>query len=326
MDKHNILSKFSINIKMFEIENIKLLKKNNIHFKDNLHPYLKENPIILNNFDDKYINYINTFLTNLQSENPSINLNLFYKNLKTLSIKEKKNFNRLIFIPTNTQGVYKFKKNQIELLDKNYNFCIYHELLHCASYKKDNTSYCTGFFRQYSKFSIGRALNEGYTTLLEKRYFNENLNQNCYKNMRMIADKIEILVDKKIMENLYFTANLNGLINEFIKYGKSKTEIILFMDELDYINCNLGNPDSKILCQEILYDISGFLIDCYEKKCEIYKDVIPNLNSFINGFKTQIYANEISYNFLVNNFMVHETNKIEKYYIDEVNDFKKYYK
>ena len=223
-------------------------------------------------------------------------------------------------------GAYKLKKNQLELLRNNYSSYIFHELLHCASFKKEKKSYTKGFFKQFPKFSIGRALNEGYTSLLEKRYFNKNCNENNYANLRFIVQKIETLIGKEIMEKLYFTADLNGLINEFMNYGKTKEEIIFFLDELDFIKYNLGIPENKSSCQDALYDITNFITNCYKKKTYIYKDTTPCLNSFINEFKTKIKSNKITYKFLRDDFMIYETNTIKEFFVAEVNNYKKYYK
>jgi hypothetical protein len=325
MNLHNRLHKIIL------VENINKLKINRTSkfktciYNDRLNYFLKQNPMILNKVNYNYINYINIFL-NTFDKKTNIDLNLFHTNLKTLSIKEKNNFNRLIIFSTNTMGAYKLKKNKIVLLKNNYNFYIFHELLHCASFKKEQNNYTTGFFKQFRYSSIGRALNEGYTSLLEARYFSENFNKNSYNNIRFIVEKIEILIGKEVMEKFYFTANLNALINEFIKYGKTKQEIIFFIDELDYIKYNLGNPESKFFCQDALYDITNFLIECYRKKCIIENKDNHNLNTFINIFQTQIISNKISYNFLANDFAIHQTNKINKYYIEDVYNYKKYYK
>lgn len=324
MPLHNKLSKVIV-IKSNKFKFVQIPKYKSCIYKEPINYFFKQNHEILQNFGSQYINYINNFLNTLE-KNPNIDLNLFYNNLRTLSIKEKKNFNRLIFLPTNMIGSYSLKKNQIALIKTNYNLYIFHELLHCASCKRNKNIYSTGFFKQFPKTSIGRALNEGYTSLLEKRYFIQNSTKNTYQNMRFIAHKIEVLIGKDIMEKLYFTADLNGLINEFTKYGKSKREIIFFIDELDYIRFNLGNPDNKNYCQVALYDITKFLIDCYRKKCVTDDKTIPKLDNFINSLQKQINANEISYNFLNLDFTTDQTNKNRNYYINDFYIYKKYYK
>lgn len=309
---------------MNKLKLVKTTEFKNCNFKDSLNTFLKQNPTILKNINYEYISYINVFLNTLD-KNPNIDLSLFYENLKTLTIKEKNNFNRLIFFPTSNKAAYKLKKNQIQLLKNNYDFYILHELLHCASFKKIDNGYCTGFYYSLAKTMIGRALNEEYTAILEKRYFNENANQNIYTNVRFLVDKMETIIEKQNMEKLYFTANLNGLINEFIKYGKSKEEIVFFIDELDYLYYSLGDPESKILCQDVLYHVTNFLIDCYKKKCSIEKNNNPSLNEFINSFQKQIKSNGISYNFLSDDFMKYQRNELKQYYISAVSDFKRNY-
>lgn len=287
--------------------------KSCIH-REKLNPFLKQNYNILKNFDDKFIEYINIFLNTLQAKNPSIDLNLFYNNLINLSIKERKNFNRCMFFKTYTKGIYKYKDNKIEVLKDDYPFSIFHELLHCSSAKKEQNCFSIGFAKEYKKFSIGSALNEGYTTLLEERYFNDNFRKNDYENLKYIAKTIELLIGKDEMEKFYFTSDLNGLIKEFEKYGANKRQIMFFLDELDYILCNLGFYETIGSCQTAIDDVVHFLINCYKKKDP------SKLNEYINNFNKKIKVCNITYNFS----NIDSKHKIEQYFINEIEYFKKH--
>lgn len=295
-----------------------LIKKNkykNCIYKEKINPFLKQNYTILENFDDKFIEYINNFLNTLQAKNPNIDLNLFYKNLIDLSIKEKNNFNRFIVFKTAIKGLYKFENNQIQVLKDDYPFTIFHELLHCASTKKEQNCFSIGFYKKYKKFSIGNALNEGYTTLLEERYFNNNFRKNDYNNIKYISKTIELLIGKDKMEKFYFTSDLNGLIKEFKKYSANKRQIMFFLDELDYINSNLGFKETISSCQTAIEHVVHFLINCYKKKDS------SKLNEYINNFNRKIKVNNITYNFS----NIHSKYEIEQYYIDEIEYFKKHF-
>ena len=302
-----------------KLKKYKLIKKNKYKsciYKEKINPFLKQNYTILENFDDKFIKYINSFLNTIQTKNPNIDLNLFYKNLIDLSIKEKNNFNRFIVFKTNTKGEYKYKNNRIEVLRDDYPFTIFHELLHCASTKKDKNFFSIGFYKKYNKLSIGGALNEGYTTLLEERYFNNNFRKNDYDNLKYIAKTIELLIGKDKMEKFYFTSDLNGLIKEFEKYGADKRQIMFFLDELDYILCNLGFDETKSSCQTAIYDVVHLLTNCYEKKEPL------KLNEYISNFNKKIKVNNITYDFS----NIHSKHKIEQYYINEIEYFKNHHK
>lgn len=297
----------------------KNIKYKSYIYQEKINPFLKLNPSILNNFDDKFIQYINKFLNTLEAKNPNIDLNLFYKNLIDLSIKEKKNFNRFKLFKTAINGMYNFKINQIEVLKNNYSFTIFHELLHCASTRKDGNVFLSGFYKKDKKSSMGRTLNEAYTNLLEERYFEDNFKSNAYDNIKHIVKTIELLIGKDKMEKLYFTGNLNDLIKEFEKFGANKQQILFFIDELDYIRYNLGFDENRYLCQKAIYHVTNFLISCFSKKdCS-------KLNEYIENFNFKIKANNITYNFLETKWNMHLKYEIDEYYIDEINCFKKYY-
>ena len=51
----------------------------------------------------------------------------------------------------------------------------------------------------------------------------------------LVASKIEEVVTKNKMEIMYFDANLNGLINELLKYSNEET-IITFIHSLDFLS------------------------------------------------------------------------------------------
>lgn len=288
-------------------------------YKEKLNVFLKQNHTILNNFDGKFIECINSFLNRLHKNNPNIDLNLFYKNLINLSIKEKRNFNRFGFLKTGIKGIYNIKKNEIEILKNDYSFTIFHELLHCASTKKEEKFFNTGFYKKYSKFTIGRTLNEGYTSLLEERYFKNNFRYNDYSNIMLIPKAIELLIGKSKMENFYFTSDLNGLIKEFEKYGVDKKQVIFFLDELDYIKHNLGFEENKSICQEAIYNITNFLISCYKIKDSLKSE------DYMNFFNIQIKVNNITYSFFNDEYSFHKPYDTPKYYIEEIKCFKKYF-
>ena len=160
-----------------------------------------------------------------------VNLTNFYNNLNEIRIDlydsrtRNKYFHRGIF------GYYDVKKNAIKLDEDYVSVIIFHELFHMASSVYLNGNYYSGF-RQYSSddyTSIGKGLNEGYTQLLTERYFGHNDDfSKVYEYETFIAGKLEEIVGKFKMQELYLSANLYGLIKELNKYV-SYEEIINFI-------------------------------------------------------------------------------------------------
>lgn len=85
-------------------------------------------------------------------------------------------------------------------------------------------------------FKIGEGINQGYTSLLTERYFGNGENiSNFHQYEKSVAEKLEIIIGQEKMENLYFTANLYGLIGELAKYEREE-EILNFIQKVDFIN------------------------------------------------------------------------------------------
>lgn len=99
---------------------------------------------------------------------------------------------------------------------------LFHELIHMAtSYSKGIIS-MVGFGQMIaSKYCKGKGLNEGYTELINQRYFQQtedNEYSTAYPKEQELVYGIEMLVGKEKMEKLFFNADLDGLINEMSKY------------------------------------------------------------------------------------------------------------
>lgn len=170
---------------------------------------------------------VNNFIT--ICEKNSVDLTLFYKNLKTLDIKSVKT---KMVTSTPFAGVYDTNQNTIEIaLDGIDHECIYHELFHIASRRKTDTHIYTGFSRNNTEYSVvsGTAINEGFTELLAGKYFNKNegyQKEQCYVSM------LSEIIGFEIMERLYLKGDFDGLIDEFSKYV-SEEEVYLFIDFFD---------------------------------------------------------------------------------------------
>lgn len=169
-------------------------------------------------FDKKLSKYNNTAL---------------YDRLETLTIS-----NEAISEPTKT-GRYDAKLNKIKIdkekLHKSNNIfseykrsVLSHELIHMATTYKKGIITMVGFDQEIaSKYRKGTGLNEGYTELINQRYFStttpvKNGTRISYPNEQWIAYGIEMLVGKEKMEELFFNGDLDGLLTEMSKYMPMK--------------------------------------------------------------------------------------------------------
>ena len=156
-----------------------------------------------------------------------------------------------------------------------------------SSIKKGKTVF-SGFSQIINYQCIGRSIDEGYAQLLTERYFGKEEGATIYPFETGIVKSIEQIVGKDKMTHLYFSANLNGLINELSKYN-SKSAVIKFVNDLDFIF-------------EYYYDNSDILINKKKKIQESINDV--------NIFLLLTYSNKI------NNYMENDEEEVETLYED----------
>lgn len=224
-------------------------------------------------FGDKILRFIKVIIENF---NPEV-LNNFYNNLKTIKVSSKSLVLRNFLLHTNAVGTYNPKHNEIAIATETDDTTITHELLHMASsFYKDKMSR-SGFNQFYSKglLNIGNGINEGYTELLNQRYFGGTeyplgirRSISTYGYLKLITEKLEQIVGKEKMENLYFSANLKGLIQELNKYA-SEEEIMKFITDTDFIIKYLSNKRPSLIENQSLINCMNrstiFLITNYIK-------------------------------------------------------------
>lgn len=282
--------------KLFKIFNKISLIKNN-EFK------ISHAPIITNinedfTYDKEFKKEINSFINIIKTKTPYISLDTFFYNLKTLKITKRKSFNKFIFFKTDIKGQYYIYDNEMSI-DENQPQAIYHELLHCASTKKENDKIFSGFSQSINGFGVGTGLNEGYTSFLEYKYFYEIGFNDCYKIEKIIASAIEKIISEEKMLNLYFQSDLYGLIEELTKYSNLDDtlkflfyldEIILYTTKTNKVN-NVNNKFKYV---------STYLLECYFKK--MYDLYVKKLITF-TYFQDQVedFLNYIDIEFLINN-------------------------
>lgn len=209
---------------------------------------------------DKYFcNIIEKFVTTIQQKNPNFDLSNFYNRFNDIMFFDVK-------FPIIVNGLFHPTLNVIVNLDhsKEADLTVTHELFHAASSKN---LFSFGF--QHSILSnghtgrqilIGRWLNEGYTELLNIRYFGSDYGRS-YIHEVFLMNKLEHIIGKEKMEQLYISSDLKGLINEINKY-LDKKETMSFIKE-------------KSLSKRLLY-----LQKLHINKCK--KEEIPIDNLFIS--------------------------------------------
>ncbi len=246
---------------------------------------------------------IKKFVSVLEKNTKEENLKLLNNNLKTLNIKKSSFFfHKMLGI--DTIAAYVVGTNTIKLSEKEYNDAIYHELFHLASsyYYKKEKIYFSGFSVLYSNNQgMGNGINEGYTQLLTNRLFNDTtpyyvMEQNC-------ASIVEAIVGKEKIMDLYFNADLNGLISELSKYS-SKDDAYNFIRNLDILSAHIAdnhlNKKSRALLTDLLYDVNTFLTDSFNKKLvsmgytDSEKEAI--LDKFYGAFPYEVTFNGFTYN------------------------------
>lgn len=216
------------------------------------------------------------------SQDKDIDLTTFYKNLKTLKIGPGTNdlFN---------MG-YDNLNNQIFFNDEEtYKDSINHELFHVASSQIIGDTIYTGFHQwdKNTKQVIGLGLNEGYTEILQNRYFNKN---HGYPIQKIYIEQLEQIIDPTVLKKAYFSSNLKTIVNELEKYSKQE-EIIKFITSLDLYTFIINkNQIEKIYSygevQSAITYCSYFLADIYVKKIvlEKPKDIVDKVFTYFGNF------------------------------------------
>lgn len=237
------------------------------------------------------------------------NLTNFYNNLNEIKIdtQDSKEMRDLFY---NRQlGYYSAKDNEIVLNEDYASITIFHELFHMASSVYLNGIYYVGF-RQYlssSYESIGQGLNEGYTQLLTERYFGHCFDMKSpYEYESFVASKLEKIVGKYNMQELYLNANLYGLIKNLRTYA-SYEEIIEFISNLDYISANLNKKVNIILKSDMLAKkiklINRFLVKTYLVKLKrdvvggalSNDEMIVKLSQYVYSLVNDFHISDFSY-------------------------------
>lgn len=244
---------------------------------------------------------IEDFILTLEAKFSHCDLSSFYRNIKKLKIitRDKTLLEKLAeLLKEKNVGDYTVGKNKIKVFKDEHDSenekrnTINHELLHMASSRKGLLKSFCGFNKEIAGFEIGRGLNEGYTQVLNNRYFVREKYDRAYEKLQMIAIGIEQLVGPDKMQQLYFTNDLEGLIKELEKYA-TREEILSVLIKIDKLNTISPKNERKIrkkesLASEIRTDIANMKIKHIKS---LKSEGIIDEEGFIDAiFEQELYA------------------------------------
>lgn len=149
-------------------------------------------------------------------KNTNFNLDIFYKNIKNVKLingtkKEMSNLDNV--------AEYNIFSNAIRYIREYFKIGIMHELFHLASTIHGNNRLFSGFLQmdKRNKRFIGLGLNEGYTAILDDRYFADYDSRKIevigksYLVTKYFVSMVEEAVGHENMEEWYSTCDLESL-------------------------------------------------------------------------------------------------------------------
>lgn len=258
---------------------------------------------------------IDRFTSVIESKVSRDNLKIFYNNISTLDVRNRKAFWAFVsnmFKDVDVCALYYLDDNMIKILPLNdkslfgryykfgleeYIICLCHELMHMSSsiVDKENNIIYSGL-SQISDENINISVDEAYTEILLYRYFNFNKIYMSYDYQVDITYLIEKIVGKDKMTTCYFNANLYDFVLELQKYSDYK-EIISFIENMDniYVLEDYGIRYKK----DIIYYhnlITSFLVNSYINKLnmEFSRGII---NKDLYNYKLGEFTNRIHKSF-----------------------------
>lgn len=213
---------------------------------------------------------VNEFIATLKNV-PHIDLTALYDNFQDFGIElcqtKKQN---------DVKGIHSFINNKILVADNEvFEESLFHELLHLSSSRHVGKWFFAGFRLIETKIeddklyvinSIGIGLNEGYTELLNRRYFHS---KRAYPEFVRIAKMVENIVGQARMESLYFKSDLCSLVQDLSAYGNLEKAIAL-IKKIDHLyNALYRNKYfiPRILAKQTYKEIVNLLCEMTLEKC-----------------------------------------------------------
>ena len=244
-------------------------------------------------------------------------LRVFLNNLPSLKVygKDQKDMDL-----DYASGTYNPFNNIIEYNKTKLNEAIMHELLHSSSRIEGEDRCFVGFMQTLkdSKYCIGIGLNEGYTALLDDRYFlnySENKKEqvnSIYPCSKYICNILEYLIGRKKMEECYFNADLLTIYKELASYS-SYEKAYCFLMELDNYHIEADNKPIPNMFKSINYydDIILFLSECFMTK---FRQMYNNGELTENDYNTCLSFVKHIMNTPLNYFKVVKSRKLTLFY------------
>ena len=266
--------------------------------------------------DKKHCSKIIKFANTLTRVFPKDELNNYYNNVNTLKVHKNNKALDKLYNSFGLGGFYTPKYNSIYII-KEKDHIITHELLHMSSSCKDKVNQFSGFHqvikskKVFGKYQIGFGINEGYTQLLNERYFDINHEGDLtgYYYLVFVVKQLEDIIGQKNMEGYYLNSNLLGLINSLKEYA-SEEEIMKFIHEMDFLNnyCTYKIvPNRKEKLAKTVYSINKFLNKIKTNKLQqlvdlgyiSYNDMEQELKAYNRLLQYKIIGNNNYY--IINN-------------------------
>lgn len=177
-------------------------------------------------------------------------------------------------------GSYRASSNSIIIRDARSKSTIFHELMHMASTVQTDEMAYVGFKQRMNGEMIGQGINEGYTQYLTEKFFPEYKSTTTisYPFETHFAGLVEEIVTEDTMIDMFFRADLRGLIIELSKYStiKDAGNFIRQMDVLNkYKYTELRFVDVQPELQEIIYELNEFLVNTYKNKLRTTRGLSP---------------------------------------------------
>lgn len=262
--------------------------------------------------DNNVLNIINEAIEIFSHEISPETMEIINRNLTTVNSR-KSDATSFVKSHTGSNGFYSSSNHSIEILldDKTkLRQIISHELMHAASSYNYNGQKGCGFRQN----NIGKAINEGYTELLVQRYFCRDIPvSSLYTSLNFndIAEMVELIIGRKKMQELYFQADLKGLISELSKYQEEDKvkQFILDLDTILKIKKGILRkvkmPKEEIIIGKLYNRIKTFLYYTYEQK--VNKDNLDSKETeeFFNLYISKMCAK--------NSRIAKQTKKYEEY-------------
>ncbi len=219
-------------------------------------------------------NKMKFFAETMQEKAPNFNLDNFFRNIQKLKViiwEHKQNGKRPI-------GLYIPDENRIFTIESDDYSTFYHELFHLSNkYTANNISY-VGFSQvdHKQKTNIGKGIEEGYNSLITRRYFGKD-------SSNMIIQFFWELVESILMkENVFKRWNkmdLLGIIEDanMFEFGEDFFNSILAFDAIVS-----GYGDIVLAYQDIYKNIINILAIKYKQQIRRNLTTYQNAEVLIN--------------------------------------------